>query len=150
MPRTERVGGTDQVFSALASPVRREVLRMLRDEGDQSVRSMAEHFDMARPSFSEHLRALREAGLVSERREGRQRLYSLEAVPLAEVQDWLHPFERFWRDRLSALGDVLDAMDDADGADGGEDTGGVADAGSENDTDRRDDEHEGREGADRP
>ncbi|MDA2814868.1 metalloregulator ArsR/SmtB family transcription factor [Nocardiopsis sp. RSe5-2] len=146
MPRTERAGGTDQVFSALASPVRREVLRMLRDEGDQSVRSMAEHFAMARPSFSEHLRALREAGLVSERREGRQRLYSLEAVPLAEVQDWLHPFERFWRDRLSALGDVLDEMDDAEDAGGAD---GPGDTGPQDATDQRD-EHEAHEGEERP
>ncbi|MFI0423183.1 ArsR/SmtB family transcription factor [Spongiactinospora sp. 9N601] len=102
----------DRVFAALASPVRREVLRMLRDQGPQPVAEMAGHFDMARPSFSEHLRVLREAGLVSERKVGRRRYYRLEAVPLHEVQEWLNPFERYWRERLAGLRDVLDSLPD--------------------------------------
>ncbi|GGK62592.1 hypothetical protein Sme01_04580 [Sphaerisporangium melleum] len=102
----------DQVFAALASPVRREVLRLLRDGGPQPVRKLAGNFAMARPSLSEHLRVLREAGLVTERKEGRERLYRLEAVPLTEVQQWLSPFERFWRDRLTGLRDLLDRLDD--------------------------------------
>jgi DNA-binding transcriptional ArsR family regulator len=102
----------DGVFAALASPVRREVLRLLRDGGPQSVQTLAGHFAMARPSLSEHLRLLRAAGLVSERKEGRQRFYRLEAVPLAEVQDWLSPYERFWRERMAELGKLLDRMED--------------------------------------
>ncbi|NGN68075.1 helix-turn-helix transcriptional regulator [Streptomyces sp. A7024] len=103
---------TDQVFAALASPVRREVLRLLRDGGPQPVQQLADRFDMRRPSFSEQLRVLREAGLVSERRSGRQRIYALRAEPLAGVQDWLGPYERFWRGKLRALGDVLDTLPD--------------------------------------
>jgi DNA-binding transcriptional ArsR family regulator len=102
----------DRVFAALANATRREVLRLLRDEGPQAVQALAEHFDMRRPSLSEHLKVLREAGLVSEQRAGRQRIYRLEAEPLAEVQDWLHPYERFWRRRLKGLGDLLDRMPD--------------------------------------
>lgn len=98
----------DEIFAALASPVRREVLRLLRERGPQSVQELASCFSMARPSFSEHLRVLREAGLVSERRDGRRRLYRLEPVPLVRVRDWLDPYERFWRDRLSALRHLLD------------------------------------------
>ncbi|GAB3798814.1 ArsR/SmtB family transcription factor [Micromonospora zhanjiangensis] len=114
MPTTD--APADRVFAALASPVRREVLRLLRDAGPQPVARLAGSFDMARPSFSEHLRVLRECGLVSERRVGRQRLYQLEAVPLTEVRDWLDPFERFWRGKLTDLRTVLDTMDeDADG-----------------------------------
>ncbi|MEU4389477.1 metalloregulator ArsR/SmtB family transcription factor [Kribbella sp. NPDC023855] len=105
-------GIEDRVFAALASPVRREVLRLLRDDGPQPVQQLADHFEMARPSFSEQLRVLRDAGLVSERKEGRQRIYRLEPVPLAEVQDWLSPYERFWRERMSELGTVLDRMED--------------------------------------
>jgi DNA-binding transcriptional ArsR family regulator len=105
-------GIEDRVFAALASPVRREVLRLLRDGGPQPVQQLADHFEMARPSFSEQLRVLRDAGLVSERKEGRQRIYRLEPVPLAEVQDWLSPYERFWRERMSELGTVLDRMED--------------------------------------
>jgi DNA-binding transcriptional ArsR family regulator len=102
----------DRIFAALASPVRREVLRLLREEGAQPVQRLAGHFGMARPSFSEHLKVLREAGLVSERKVGRQRLYRLEAVPLNEVQEWLSPFERFWREKLTGLRDLLDSMDE--------------------------------------
>jgi DNA-binding transcriptional ArsR family regulator len=100
------------VFAALASPVRREVLRVLREAGPQSVQDLASGFEMARPSFSEHLRVLREAGLVSERKEGRRRFYRLEAIPLAELQDWLSPYERFWRERMSELGELLDELED--------------------------------------
>jgi DNA-binding transcriptional ArsR family regulator len=57
---------------------------------------------------SEHLKVLREAGLVAERRSGRQRYYQLQAAPLREVFDWLEPYERFWRDRLAVLRQVLD------------------------------------------
>jgi DNA-binding transcriptional ArsR family regulator len=105
-------GIEDRVFAALGSPVRREVLRLLRESGPQSVQQLAGHFAMARPSFSEQLRVLREAGLVSERKEGRHRYYRLEPVPLADVQDWLSPYERFWRERMSELGKVLDTMED--------------------------------------
>ncbi|MER7841571.1 metalloregulator ArsR/SmtB family transcription factor [Streptomyces sp. NPDC096040] len=102
----------DRVFAALANATRREVLRLLRDGGPQAVQALADHFDMRRPSLSEHLRVLREAGLVSEQRSGRQRIYRLEAAPLADLQDWLHPYERFWRDRLQDPGALLDRMPD--------------------------------------
>jgi len=102
---------TVDVFAALASPIRRELLRLLRDEGPSPVQQLAERFEMRRPSVSEHLKVLRDAGLVTERRSGRQRLYQLEAEPLRELVDWLSPYERFWRDRLSGLRQVLDEED---------------------------------------
>ncbi|WP_240654327.1 metalloregulator ArsR/SmtB family transcription factor [Streptomyces sp. AcE210] len=108
--------GQDRLFAALANGTRREVLRLLRDEGPQPVQALADHFAMRRPSLSEHLKVLREAGLVSEERAGRQRIYRLEAAPLAEVQDWLHPYERFWRGRLKGLAELLDRMPDDDGS----------------------------------
>jgi DNA-binding transcriptional ArsR family regulator len=99
------------VFAALASPVRRELLGLLRERDGLPVAALAAHFDMRRPSVSEHLKVLREAGLVSERRAGRQRLYRLEAAPLLEVSQWLTPYERFWRGKLSNLRELLDATD---------------------------------------
>jgi DNA-binding transcriptional ArsR family regulator len=96
------------VFAAVASPVRRRVLSLLRDGGPRPVQELAGHFDMRRPSLSEHLKILKDAGLVVERRSGRQRLYSLRAEPLREVADWLHPYERFWRHKLANLRDLLD------------------------------------------
>jgi DNA-binding transcriptional ArsR family regulator len=98
---------TTDVFAALASPVRREILGLLLD-GPQPVNALATRFDMRRPSVSEHLRVLRDAGLVTEQRAGRQRFYRLQPGPLAEVRDWLTPYERFWRDRLRNLREMLD------------------------------------------
>ena len=100
------------VFAALANPTRREVLRLLRDEGEQPVQRLADRFEMRRPSLSEHLRVLKDAGLVTERPVGRQRVYALRPEPLREVADWLTPYERFWRQRLAGLGAVLDALPD--------------------------------------
>lgn len=100
------------VFTALANPARREVLRLLRDGGPHPVARLAEQFDMARPSLSEHLRLLKDAGLVTERRSGRQRLYALRAEPLRELAGWLAPYEKFWQDRLAGLAEFLAADDD--------------------------------------
>jgi len=100
----------DDVFAALANPARREVLRLLLDE-PMAAGDLAERFTMARPSLSEHLRVLREAGLVTERRQGRNRVYTLDAAPLEEVSTWLTPYERFWRTKLANLRDLLDEED---------------------------------------
>lgn len=95
------------VFSALANPVRRQILSLLR-EGPRAVGDLAANFDLGRPAVSEHLQVLRRAGLVREEPRGQHRYYHLEPLPLAEVEDWLHPFERYWRQRMRALRDVLD------------------------------------------
>ncbi|MEV4315201.1 metalloregulator ArsR/SmtB family transcription factor [Actinocrispum sp. NPDC049592] len=102
----------DEVFAALASPVRREVLRILLVGGAQPVQALAEHFEMRRPSLSEHLKVLKDAGLVSEQKQGRFRYYSLEAAPLHDLTEWLSPYEQFWRQKLRGLRDLLDEEDD--------------------------------------
>jgi DNA-binding transcriptional ArsR family regulator len=93
------VTAPDDVFAALASSPRREVLRLLLG-GPRTVNDIASHFDMRRPSVSEHLRVLRNAGLVSEQKSGRERHYQLEPRPLLELREWLSPYELFWRERL--------------------------------------------------
>ncbi len=107
MPRQLRSSTRDDVFAALAHPTRRDVLDLLL-ACPQPVKEIAARFDMARPSLSEHLRVLLDAGLVTETRVGRQRVYSVSAQPLVELRDWLTPYERFWRSSLSALADFLD------------------------------------------
>lgn len=96
-------------FVGIAHPVRRQLLDALAT-GDQSVSSLASPFTrtMSRPAVSQHLRILRDAGLVAERRVGRNRIYHLRPEGLREVRDWLRTCDRFWRDRLSALGAYLD------------------------------------------
>lgn len=108
MPIRGRSSSTDQVFAALANPTRRDVLDLLR-EGARPVQDIAARFDMARPSVSEHLKVLRDAGLVSEARHGRQRVYSVQAEPLVDMARWLSPYEQFWRASLKDLRSFLDS-----------------------------------------
>lgn len=95
------------VFSALANPVRREILVSLRD-GPRAVNDLASRFALSRPAVSEHLQVLRRARLVREEPRGQQWFYHLAPLPLAEVEAWLKPFERYWEKRLDALAEVLD------------------------------------------
>ena len=99
---------SSDVFAAVASPVRRALLGLLLDRGPLPVQQLATHFEMARPSVSEHLKVLKEAGLVREHKSGRYRYYQLEAQPLQELSQWLTPYERFWRHKLASLRDLLD------------------------------------------
>lgn len=94
-------------FVALAHPVRRRLLELLRD-GPRTAGDLAEQFDLSRPAVAEHLRILREAALVHDESVGRHRRYHLDGAPLADVEDWLHPFERFWRSRLRAIAAVVE------------------------------------------
>lgn len=97
----------DAVFAALANPARRELLRLLRDEGPLPVHQLANHFAMQRPSISEHLKVLRDVGLVSEHKQGRQRYYRLQGALLQEIQEWLAPYEQFWKGRIANLEALL-------------------------------------------
>jgi DNA-binding transcriptional ArsR family regulator len=87
------------VFQAIAHPARRELLYALRLR-EQPVRSLAERFESSRPATSQHLRVLLDAGLVAERRDGRENLYRLTAEPLADVENWLRSYEQYWSSRL--------------------------------------------------
>lgn len=107
MPARVKSGPTDRVFAALANPTRRDILDMLLG-GEHTVLALAERFDMARPSVSEHLKVLRDCGLVAEDKHGRFRHYRVNHEPLQEISAWLSPHERYWRERLTALGEVLD------------------------------------------
>lgn len=94
------------VYQAIADPTRRQLLDLLGD-GEQPVNDLARPFAMSRPAVSQHLRVLREVGLVAERRVGRERHYRLCAEPLRQVYDWVAHYDRFWRERLGNLGEYL-------------------------------------------
>ncbi len=89
----------DVVARALAAPRRREILTLVRD-GELSAGEIASRFDVSRPAISQHLAALREAGLLSERREGTRRLYRAQPEAMAGLRDFLN---EFWTDRLERL-----------------------------------------------
>jgi len=97
----------DDVFLALSNPVRRRLEELLAS-GPRTAGDLAAQFALSRPAVAEHLQVLRRAALVRDEPPGRQRHYHLTAEPLAGVGDWLHPFERFWRDRLRTLADIIE------------------------------------------
>ena len=99
---------TEAAFAALADPTRRAVLDLLR-HGSQPAGKIAQAFPISRPAISKHLRLLRRAHLVQERREGRHRLYQLNPEPLKAVDSWLGQYRVFWQASLSSLKAFVEA-----------------------------------------
>jgi DNA-binding transcriptional ArsR family regulator len=93
---------TEATFSALADRTRRAVLDMLR-QGSLSAGRIAQAFPVSRPAISKHLRLLRRAHLVQERRQGRHRFYQLSPGPLKAVDSWLNQYRMFWQTSLTSL-----------------------------------------------
>ena len=89
-------------FAALADPNRRRMLELLREE-ERPAGAVASEFDLTPAAVSQHLKALREAGLVRVRVDGQRRIYSLDPDGLAAVDEWLARFRGFWAGRLDAL-----------------------------------------------
>lgn len=96
------------VFRAIADPARRAILLRLANDGAVAATELGRGYRSSQPALSKHLKVLRDAGLVSVERSGRQLLYSLEPQPLELVDDWITPFRRFWEDKLDALGRHLE------------------------------------------
>lgn len=94
-------------FAAIADPTRRALLDMLL-EGEAPVASLVDRVDVTFGAVSQHLKILRDAGLVERRAAGRQRIYSARAARLAEVDAWVARYRRFWSEKLDTLGGYLD------------------------------------------
>ena len=94
----------DEVAGAIADPVRRQILTMLRVE-PLSAGQIADRFEISRPAISRHLRVLREAGLVRDTVDGRRRVYTLDIAPLDELSGWLARLTSpsGWQHRFDAL-----------------------------------------------
>jgi DNA-binding transcriptional ArsR family regulator len=103
---TARTG--EAAFQALADPTRRAVLDLLR-RGSQPAGQIASAFPVSRPAISKHLRLLRRAHLVREHREGRNRVYELNAEPLRAVDSWIEHYRVFWAANLNSLKAFVEA-----------------------------------------
>ncbi|ATU92519.1 ArsR/SmtB family transcription factor [Phyllobacterium zundukense] len=101
-----RVPPIDGIFRALSDPTRRQVLERLT-RSPASVSELAEPFDMALPSFVEHLKVLEVCGLVSSRKAGRVRTYRLAPESMRLAEDWLATQRTLWERRLDQLDDYL-------------------------------------------
>jgi DNA-binding transcriptional ArsR family regulator len=97
---------THDPFNAVAEPRRRRILEALGRE-ELSVNEIVERLGWPQPMVSKHLGVLKQVGLLSERKVGRQRLYRVNAERLKPIFDWVKPFERMWSERFDRLDEVL-------------------------------------------
>jgi DNA-binding transcriptional ArsR family regulator len=101
----------DALFRSLADPTRRAIFERLCRDGEQTVRVLTDHAGVSQPAVSKHLGVLKVAGLVRDRRAGRETQYSAEPQGLAPLIDWMALYGAFWRDRFDRLEDLLKRMD---------------------------------------
>ncbi len=97
-------------FTALADPTRRRIIESLA-AGETSFGELADKFDMSRPAVSQHLRVLRDAGIVTARADAQRRIYRLNDRSLDEVEAWLGTVREFWSQRLDKLEQLLREAD---------------------------------------
>jgi DNA-binding transcriptional ArsR family regulator len=101
----------NQVFGVLADPTRRAIFERLCRDGEQTVRMLTGQSGVSQPAVSKHLGVLKLAGLVRNRREGRQTHYSAQPQGLVPLIDWISLYGAFWRDRFDRLEALLNRMD---------------------------------------
>lgn len=98
-----RAAVTADVFNAIAEPRRREIIDVLARGGSQAVGAVVTRVGLPQPVVSKHLGVLREVGIVTVSRDGRRRLYRLEAAALRPVHEWTGTFEQHWRGQLDRI-----------------------------------------------
>ena len=101
----------NELFSTLADPTRRAIFERLSRDGEQTVRALTDQAGVSQPAVSKHLGVLKLAGLVRDRRSGRQTHYSAQPQALAPLVQWMSLYGAFWRDRFDRLEDLLNRMD---------------------------------------
>ena len=106
----------DAIFKALADPTRRAVFERLT-LGEAAVKDLTARFHVSQPAISQHLAALRNAGLVAERREGRNAFYRVKPRGLRPLVDWLEHYQAFWQGRIDDLEATLNEMDETEETD---------------------------------
>jgi DNA-binding transcriptional ArsR family regulator len=94
-------------FAALADPTRARIVEALA-ERERTAGEIGAFFTLTQPAVSQHLRVLREAGLVKTRRDAQRRIYSLNPAPLMDIDRWLERYRRFWAGKLDELEEQLD------------------------------------------
>ncbi len=104
-----RTPTTHDPFNAVAEPKRRQVLAVIGTE-ELSVNEIVKRLGWNQPMVSKHLGVLKQVGLVSERRVGRQRIYRVNADRLKPIYDWVAPFERYWSESFDRLDEILEKM----------------------------------------
>lgn len=101
----------DLMFAALSDPTRRAIFQQLSSQGQQTVHVLTSHSHISQPAVSKHLGVLKRAGLVQDRRAGRETFYQVRKEGLEPLVDWMSAYAGFWTQRLDALENLLDRMD---------------------------------------
>lgn len=101
----------DFLFQTLADPTRRAIFERLVTGGEQTVRVLTGHAGVSQPAVSKHLAMLKTAGLVLDRRDGRQTHYTALPAGLTPLTGWMKQYGAFWEGRLNKLENLLDRMD---------------------------------------
>jgi DNA-binding transcriptional ArsR family regulator len=101
----------DKIFQALADPSRRAIFESLT-RGEVAVKDLTARFDISQPAVSQHLAALKEAGLVNGRRAGRLVYYRVEPSGMKPLIDWIADYRAFWTEHVDRLEQLLEKMDD--------------------------------------
>ena len=101
----------DRIFQALADPSRRRIFESLT-RGEAAVKELTARFDLSQPAVSQHLAALKEAGLVHGRREGRCVYYRVEPKGLEPLVDWIAHYRAFWSERVDRLERLLERLEE--------------------------------------
>ena len=96
------------VFDAVADPTRRRLIRLLSEAEELPLHELTPHFQMGRTAVSKHLTILKEAGLVIDRKVGRETRFRLDASPLQEIQDWVAYYTQFWSTNILRLKQLLE------------------------------------------
>ena len=102
---------TDLLFRTLADPTRRAIFERLCREGEITVAGLTSRSGVSQPAVSKHLSVLKLAGLVRDRRQGRETHYSADTTALSPLTDWVGDMDAFWRTRFDRLEDLLNRMD---------------------------------------
>ena len=98
------------VFAALADPTRLGIVDMLAQAGELSASQISSKFDSTASAISQHLKVLREAGLVLVQKRAQQRIYQLDTVQMAEIKDWVDLRTRQWNDRLDSFDNYVQTI----------------------------------------
>lgn len=101
--RMPRAATSTDVFNAIAEARRREIISELKAGQPRSVGELADRLGMQQPAVSKHLGVLRKVGIVSVIKDGRLRLYRLDARRLKPIHDWVSEYEKFWTDQLDRI-----------------------------------------------
>ncbi len=98
-----------QLFNALADPIRRNIVELLATQGQMNATDICENFNVSHPAISQHLKILREAEIVGLQKDAQRHLYSLNIDAIHKLEDWVKQMTRNWDETYDRLDQILEA-----------------------------------------